>query len=383
VLQPEDVARRAEDAKAAAPNAYAHTRGFLLRAASWRGGRGDDSGDVPAGESAQSLGASASGPPCWHAQYVSDRLVFCPVWAPEHKTQGIAGFAYGAAESIGKRLSQEDRCVAVPSLRATFPDVLGPDSKDAALFAILDGHGGSATSELLAQMLPPAVAKALARSGASVQAAVAEACRDVETRLPDPVADEACSGSTACIVLVASGDAPSVTCANVGDSRAVLFRGGLPVPLSTDHRVSEPRERARILAAGGSITNNRLNGVLSVSRAFGDKEHKAQRGGEMWGTVFSADPCSAEPEFTQRELSVEDDFIVVACDGLWDVLSNEDVGCFLTRRLTASRDVAAAARGLVAKALEIGSSDNISAIVIGFASRGPHPPGGGAVHAVE
>lgn len=370
VQQPEDVARRANVAKAATPNAYTHTRGFLLRAASWRDSHGDDSGDVPAGDSAQGPGASASGPPCWHAQYVSDRLVCCPVWV--HETQGIA---YGAAESIGKRLSQEDRCVAVPSLRTTFPDAMGPDVKDAALFVILDGHGGSATSELLTQMLPPAVAKALARPGASAQAALAEACRDVETRLPDPVADESCSGSTACIVLLTNGDTPRVVCANVGDSRAVLFRRGLPVPLSTDHKVSEPRERARILAAGGSITNNRLNGVLSVSRAFGDKEHKAHRGGEMWGTVFSADPCSAEPEFTERELSDEDDFVVVACDGLWDVLSNEEVGCFLMRRLTASRDVAGAARDLVAKALDIGSSDNISAIVISF-SRGLRRAGG-------
>ena len=171
------------------------------------------------------------------------------------------------------------------------------------------------------------------------------------------------------VVRAGGGGAPArLVCANVGDSRAVLCRRGAAVALSSDHRATRPDERARIVAAGGSVVGDRLNGVLAVSRAFGDAEHKARCGGAMWGQSWTADPCSAEPEVVDVELARgADEFALVASDGVWDALSSAAAVAFVRRRLLAHRDAARAARELVAKALELGSKDNVSAVVVDFA----------------
>jgi protein phosphatase 2C family protein 2/3 len=116
------------------------------------------------------------------------------------------------------------------------------------------------------------------------------------------------------------------------------------------------------------VVKDRLHGVLAVSRSFGDAEHKRKHGAEMWGKQFSADPCTSEPEITFLQLSPLMEFAVVACDGLWDVLTSQQVVNFVRRRLLAHSDAARAARELVSKALEVGSLDNVSAIVVMLAT---------------
>lgn len=103
-----------------------------------------------------------------------------------------------------------------------------------------------------------------------------------------------------------------------------MSRGGTALDLSSDHKPSRPSERARILAAGGTIIKDRVHGVLAVSRAFGDAEHKRGRG-EVWGQALSADPVSAEPEVTLEPLTPADEFVVIACDGVYDVMSSQEV----------------------------------------------------------
>jgi protein phosphatase 2C family protein 2/3 len=152
------------------------------------------------------------------------------------------------------------------------------------------------------------------------------------------------------------------------------------VELSFDHKCSRPDERARIVAAGGQVIRDRLHGVLAVSRAFGDAEHKRLRGVEMWGREFSADPLTAEPEIVTRRLGRArerekaggggggggDEFVVLACDGIWDVMTSQQAVNFVRRRLLAHRDARRAAQELVDKALELTSIDNCSAIVVAF-----------------
>ena len=82
--------------------------------------------------------------------------------------------------------------------------------------------------------------------------------------------------------------------ANVGDSRAVLSRGGVAFSLSKDQTATREDEQARIEAAGGWVNKGRLNGVLAVSRAFGDVEHKTLKE-KCWERSFAADPLICEP----------------------------------------------------------------------------------------
>jgi serine/threonine protein phosphatase PrpC len=109
-------------------------------------------------------------------------------------------------------------------------------------------------------------------------------------------------------------------CANAGDSRSVFSRkGGQVIALSEDHKPDNPGEKARIEAAGGFVEENRVNGSLNLSRSMGDFEYKSNKQKnfkEQMVTVF--------PEIKTIERHEDDDLLVLACDGIWDCLNNED-----------------------------------------------------------
>ena len=106
--------------------------------------------------------------------------------------------------------------------------------------------------------------------------------------------------------------------ANAGDSRAVLCRGGTAVALSDDHKPGQPTERQRIIAAGGFLSDwggiCRVNGNLSLSRAIGDLKYKMNEDLHRKDQIVTA-----EPEVRSITLTEEDAFLVLACDGIWDV----------------------------------------------------------------
>ena len=149
---------------------------------------------------------------------------------------------------------------------------------------------------------------------------------------------------------------------NVGDARAVLCRAGEVVALTVDHKPTHPAERERIERAGGWIHNRRLHGVLAVARAFGDVEYKSMK--HLWGREFTCDPLIAAPDVRFEPLRPEDEFLVLACDGVWDVMTNRDAVNFVRRRLVRHGDVQRAARELQDKAGELHSNDNISVVVV-------------------
>jgi len=152
--------------------------------------------------------------------------------------------------------------------------------------------------------------------------------------------------------------------ANAGDCRAVLSHKGIAVDLTKDHKPKEPSEKERIKAAGGWVHNGRLNGILGVSRAFGDVEHKTLKE-ESWGKEFADNPLTAEPEVTAIMLHEDDEFLILACDGLWDVMSSAQAVNFVRRYLaTRNRDVQAASSALVSKAIALNTVDNVSCMVI-------------------
>lgn len=167
------------------------------------------------------------------------------------------------------------------------------------------------------------------------------------------------SGSTALVVLIGRN---RIFVANCGDSRAVLCRSGIAIPLSSDHKPERLDEKRRIEAFGGKIINLgvfRVLGILSMSRAIGDK--------------YLRPFITADPEITCTERNEKDNFLIIATDGLWDVVQNQracDVvsRCFNLEKSTANKTNLSktdfAAKVLVKLAVKRGSVDDVSVIVV-------------------
>ncbi|KAJ0392435.1 hypothetical protein P43SY_006501 [Pythium insidiosum] len=181
-------------------------------------------------------------------------------------------------------------------------------------------------------------------------------------------------GSTAVAVWIIGQKASALALyvANLGDSRAVLCRDGKALALTRDHKPSLPDERLRILKAGGFVgefhgvarvfsaagaglaIDRQQSTYLAVSRALGDRSLKAPT------------PCvSAEPEIKRIPVLRDDLLIVMATDGVWDVMTNQEA---VVIAMQTFGDPTSGAAAIVREAYRRGSHDNITATVIEFAS---------------
>ncbi|KAH9903541.1 PP2C-domain-containing protein [Xylariomycetidae sp. FL2044] len=135
--------------------------------------------------------------------------------------------------------------------------------------------------------------------------------------------------------------------ANVGDARIILCRSGKALRLSYDHKGSDENEGKRIANAGGLILNNRVNGVLAVTRALGDS--------------YMKDLVTGHPYTTETVIQPEvDEFMIIACDGLWDVCSDQEA----VDHVRDIQDPVAASKLLVDHALSRFSTDNLSCMIV-------------------
>lgn len=134
------------------------------------------------------------------------------------------------------------------------------------------------------------------------------------------------AGCTANVALIVQGN--QIYVANAGDSRCILSRSGKAIELSFDHKPDNEKEKERVRKAGGFISEGRINGNLNLSRAIGDLEYKKN-------TELKPDEqlISAYPDVTRHQISSEDEFMLMGCDGIYETLSNQDLIDFCRERL--------------------------------------------------
>mmetsp|Transcript_32248 Transcript_32248/g.75158 ORF Transcript_32248/g.75158 Transcript_32248/m.75158 type:complete len:349 (-) Transcript_32248:757-1803(-) len=287
------------------------------------------------------------------------------VVAPVYDEGNASGLQWGASALQGRRPYMEDiwqvAHAAEPILRASgVAERVGLTH----FFAVYDGHGGKRAATWTQKNLLPTVLSTLSakvqhgeRGG---EEALDEACRDgflaADSQFVRYAAQNAIpDGTTAvCCMLQRSrwrADPPRLLVANVGDSRcAMVRRDGSAFPLSRDHKPNRPDEKARVEAAGGHVIFAgcwRVQGDLAVSRAFGDLHLK------RYGVT-------AEPELSSFTLDERDAYLVLASDGLWDVVDEQQCAT----AVLSARDSKHAARVLCELAMERGSMDNVTALVI-------------------
>jgi len=255
----------------------------------------------------------------------------------------------------GFRDYMEDRTLAVPSL---------PDCPRAGLFAVFDGHGGTQVADMAARYLAKQLAKALSEVKSQSEA-LTQAFADLDVELRRYVEREgyllAGSTSVACLLMREPQQRrPRLLCANLGDSRAVLCRGGSAMDLSTDQKPILPAEEARITAAGGKVdAQGRISGGLNVSRAFGDFTYKERK-----DLPPSEQKVIAVPEILELQLEEKDEFIALGTDGIFDVLSSDQLVAEIRCALQQKKSLEATAQGILEKA--VNSGDNVSLCIVKF-----------------
>lgn len=244
-----------------------------------------------------------------------------------------------------------------------------------AIFGVLDGHGGHEAARSAASHLPGVLDRTLGeeapQSKEDLQKAVSGAFVETDAWLRKQAqVGQLDSGSTCVVAGVcesSKNDEYHCFIANAGDSRGIFVRkdaGGKPEVLaSEDHKPNSPEERERIVQAGGFVSGTsggpdvpRLDGNLAVSRGFGDFNYKSDS-----SKPPSAQKVSCVPDVYQKTLS-EGDMIVLACDGIFDVLSSEALIERLFRDETA--DMGERAVQILHECLAAESRDNMTLMIV-------------------
>ncbi|KAI3757911.1 hypothetical protein L6452_05455 [Arctium lappa] len=251
----------------------------------------------------------------------SSETVLYPCKSSSETICDVQSSRFGVTTVCGRRRDMEDAVAVKPSF-----------SSDLHLYGVYDGHGCSHVAMKCKDRMHEIVKEEVENSGESLEwketmaksfsrmdkevtewseGASGSNCRcELQTPQCDAV------GSTAVVAVVTPNE---IVVANCGDSRAVLCRNGVAIPLSSDHKPDRPDELARIEEAGGRVIywdGARVLGVLAMSRAIGDNYLKPY--------------VIPEPEVTVTERTAEDECLILASDGLWDVVSNE-VACSVAR----------------------------------------------------
>ncbi|CAN8230173.1 unnamed protein product [Cochlearia groenlandica] len=216
------------------------------------------------------------------------------------------------------------------------------------LFAIFDGHLGHDVAKYLQTNLFDNILKE-DDFWSDNENAIRNAYRSTDDVILQQSLKLGRGGSTAVTGILIDGK--KLVVANVGDSRAVMYKKGVAHQLSIDHEPS--KERKDIEKRGGFVSNipgdvPRVDGQLAVARAFGDKSLKIH--------------LSSEPDITHQTIDDDIEFIVFASDGIWKVMSNQEA----VDAIKSIKDPQAAAKHLIEEAITKKSKDDISCIVVKF-----------------
>eukprot|EP01060_Flectonema_neradi_P009062 TRINITY_DN1648_c0_g1_i2.p1 TRINITY_DN1648_c0_g1~~TRINITY_DN1648_c0_g1_i2.p1 ORF type:complete len:457 (+),score=73.26 TRINITY_DN1648_c0_g1_i2:730-2100(+) len=258
-------------------------------------------------------------------------------------------FQIGVGFMNGYREKMEDAHTVMPI-----------DDEGWGFFGVFDGHCGPLCSKYVADRFP----KLIPNYSIPIPD---DKLRDLSVQIDNEfLSTMREGGSTGTFMFIKKdGEKYHLQVANVGDSRIVLGRkrDRSEHSLTEDHKPGNIEERARIEAAGGMVQNNRVDGSLAVSRAFGDASYKSL--GPHNSKVIAVPEivhCDAEPG----------DFVLLACDGVFenDVFTNTSVIEFIFQQLEHTSDLATISATICDEAMLRGSKDNISAMIVQLGNNG-------------
>ena len=210
--------------------------------------------------------------------------------------------------------------------------------KDWSFFGVFDGHAGTTVSKFCTQHLLKCILEEWPSSEPPSMEDISDVLKKGFLKLDEKLLQEPKiakgtdkSGSTAVVVMVSP---THIIWANCGDSRGLMCRSGKMIFATEDHKPVNADEKQRIEKAGGTVMMQRVNGTLAVSRALGDFEYKK---------IVEFRPeqqlVSPEPDITVIARDEADEFLFLACDGVYDVMSSEEVIKYIHHQLELTSDL--------------------------------------------
>ncbi|KAL8168317.1 hypothetical protein V2J09_009816 [Rumex salicifolius] len=286
---------------------------------------------------------------------------FSVVISPSSSIEGsqfLPIFRSGSFTDQGPKRSMEDEHICVDNLLdhlSSLENVPLPS----AFYGVFDGHNGTDAALFTRKNILKFILEET-HFPLAVKKAVRNAFVKADHAFVDSESLDSSSGTTVLTALILGR---TILIANAGDSRAVLGKRGRAIELSKDHKPSCTSERLRIEKMGGVVYDGYLNGQLSVARALGDWHLKGPKG--------SSYPLSCEPELQEMLLAEEDEFLVMGCDGLWDVMTSQCAVTMVRKALMRHNDPTKCCEELVNEALRRNTCDNLTVVVVCFS---PDPP---------
>uniref|UniRef100_A0A0E0G9N1 protein-serine/threonine phosphatase n=1 Tax=Oryza nivara TaxID=4536 RepID=A0A0E0G9N1_ORYNI len=214
-----------------------------------------------------------------------------------------------------------------------------------SFFGVYDGHGGAEVAMYCAKRFHTMLLEDV----------------DYINNLPNAITSDyvppSYEGSTACVVIIRGNQ---IIVGNVGDSRCVLSKNGQAISLSFDHKPHHEAEHERIQRAGGHVFLRRILGMLATSRAIGDFAYKQNR-----NMPPSQQMVTCVPDIRVENITDDTEFLVIASDGVWDGMRNNNVVQFVRQELRPGEEnLRETCEKLVGHCLH--SNDNATAILVKF-----------------
>ena len=252
----------------------------------------------------------------------------------QNQNTPFKSFSYYEDKNLKYRQSMEDIGILIPDLTTDYK---------VSLFGIFDGHGGTDVVKFVKNRLPQLI-KIYLNDLFPVEIAFKNAFKKVDEELK--FFDSEYIGTTATLILIKDN---KIYCANVGDTKAYIIYDKTYKQISNDHKCTNEDERKRITEYGGKIIKNRVMGQLILTRTLGDLYVK------QFGVINT-------PDINVYDINETINYIIIASDGVWDVVDLDTI----TNMGKAGKNVGEFCKDIVKLAINKGTKDNVSCIVVSF-----------------
>uniref|UniRef100_M4BCU8 PPM-type phosphatase domain-containing protein n=1 Tax=Hyaloperonospora arabidopsidis (strain Emoy2) TaxID=559515 RepID=M4BCU8_HYAAE len=306
---------------------------------------------------------------------INSRDSFHETFHEDSSSYSTGDDVHGVTSLLGVRSSMEDICCCIPDLNAQLQGDQSQHQRQ-SFYALFDGHSGVRAASFSNQRLVPYLTAHEAFM-VDTHLAFRECFARIDKEFLQKAEDESLDdGTTAAVVLIRGN---RLITANIGDSRAVVSIRGQALDIIEEQTPGRADERKRIEEQGGWVNEERelqLSKLHCMDLSDPKIQQRAERVGEAlsryeyWAfpeghdRMFRGDLVISVPECQEIEITPEFDFLILACDGLWDTIKSKEAVKYVADRLSQGYSAKQASQSLANLAIRSGSSDNVSVVIV-------------------